>query len=630
MGDIDKTRNRLNLENLEEADRKELFNKFIKHGGEVVRDKPNRTGRNVISKSSSRKYSDDNGEEDGSDNSKNYRDVSKNGVSGSKNVSKNEKKNFLLLRGFRLWVTGLSNGVIGFTGKSINYKFLNFIDKTVIALFLEMDTLIFNALNPVASTSLEAKSKHDKVISSFTELDDLELLERVKDMYDENVYKNFLRSFKELNLNTNPKDHVNDIKAMFRPIYILHLYIPKLKLAAEQALSAYAIVDNISKAIVNSRISAFKRAVDVIYLKYYPRLLALLQYASGEQLETSGEINRYLEIGEKDILGYYTILRKKMDKIKEDKIDNIKENIGKDKQSEKLDKVVSIGLKLIDRIVSFKKEDNSISSDTDPFYSVLQEDKIYRTKILLDMLDREYSSIFISNKVKYNVMYNHQNRTDYQGDFNNIFLTLSDMHTRLIEYSDMVRNINKIENDKSMRFEQRANLLSEKNGQRSYLAKSLRNTFISVINPLKKKLDKLLLDKEERERIIENPNDMLTFDIGFGKTKKRIQGYTIIKALTEAYYFISGVNYLITEGELSGSGILIDDFRKSGKTIDVSKDDKVTSNKNNEDIKEKEESREGDDKTSKVNGEEDGRSEDIENLNIYSLEAHAKDDNSIL
>ena len=116
----------------------------------------------------------------------------------------------------------------------------------------------------------------------------------------------------------------------------------------------------------------------------------------------------------------------------------------------------------------------------------------------------------------------------------------------------------KVEADKTMRFEQRVSMLSDKNGQRSYLAKNLRNTFVSIITPFKRKLDKLLLDKEERERIIENPNDILTFSAEVGKGKKRIQGYNVMKALTEAYYFISGFNYLITQGELSGAGILIE------------------------------------------------------------------------
>ncbi|ELV05742.1 hypothetical protein H263_08479 [Brachyspira hampsonii 30599] len=213
------------------------------------------------------------------------------------------------------------------------------------------------------------------------------------------------------------------------------------------------------------------------------------------------------------------------------------------------------------------------------------KDKIYRIKVLIDFLDREYSAVFVSNKVRYNLVYDNQVRTDYKNDFNNIFLSLSDTNSRLNEYSELCRTINKVEEDKTMRFEQRVSMLSDKNGQRSYLAKNLRNTFVSIISPFKKKLDKLLLDKEERERIIENPNDILTFSADVGKAKKRIQGYNVMKALTEAYYFISGFNYLITQGELSGSGILVeggDD--EPDDTITAAKQDTAESNNKAESV----------------------------------------------
>ena len=38
MGDIDKTRDRLKLDDIEEDDRRDLFNKFVDAGGEVVYD----------------------------------------------------------------------------------------------------------------------------------------------------------------------------------------------------------------------------------------------------------------------------------------------------------------------------------------------------------------------------------------------------------------------------------------------------------------------------------------------------------------------------------------------------------------------------------------------------------------
>lgn len=564
MGDIDNTRDRLKLDELNKDARKDLFNKFVDAGGEVVPDKKkdnnvlvgsSKKGQNAVVGGNSGRGSK------GSSSANTKNDSKDKNNKSSSAVSVQNKKNNGLFFNIKLWFNALSSGVITLMGGNVNPKFLNFIDKNVIAALLEMDTLIFNALNPSEASDIDAKAKHQKVISQFAKtLDDLELLERIKDQYNEGVYKDFLRPYKELNSTVMAESYVKEIKAMFRPLYVLHAYSSRIKLAGEKAMFAYAMVDNISKGIVNSRISAFKRAVDLIYGKYYPKLFTLLQYASKEPLETINDFNRYLNITDEDILGYYTKLRKEKEKLQENKIQQAKENIGKqkDNEEEKLSKVESIGVKLIEKCVSFKKSDNNIEYEADPFFIVPIKDKIYRIKVLIDFLDREYSAVFVSNKVRYNLVYDNQVRTDYKNDFNNIFLSLSDTNSRLNEYSELCKTINKVEEDKTMRFEQRVSMLSDKNGQRSYLAKNLRNTYVSIITPFKRKLDKLLLDKEERERIIENPNDILTFSAEIGKSKKRIQGYNVMKALTEAYYFISGLNYLITQGELSGAGILIE------------------------------------------------------------------------
>lgn len=626
MGDIDKTRDRLKLDDIEEDDRRDLFNKFVDAGGEVVYDsrkKINSTTTNINANTNSHikknnsintnsqsrfEHSDIKPKKESHPTNKqtNYEAIEK---IKTNEVFKPANKSKPLFFNFKLWLSAFSSGVITFFGGKVNPKFLNFIDKNVISSLLEMDTLMFNALNPMGINDADSKNKREKIISRFaTELEDVELLERIKDQYDEKVYKNLLRPYKELDSPVVAVNYVNELKGMFRPLYVLHLYSSKIKLVGEKAMSSYAIVDNMSKGIVNSRISAFKRAVELIYSKYYPKLLILLQYASKEKLETLEEFNKFLEITDVDILGYYTKLKLANQKLHESKIEAAKENIGKKDEEEKLNKIESIGVKLIEKCVSFKKEDNNIEYETDPFYTIEENDKIYRIKVLIDFLDREYSILFVSNKVKYNLVYDNLVRTDYKSDFNNIFLSLSDINSRFNEYSEICKNILKVEEDEAMRFEQRVSMLSERNGQRAYISKKLKSTVMSIINSFKKKLDKLLLDKEEREKIIANPNDILTLFADIGNHKKRVQGYNVLKALTEAYYFISGFNYLITEGELSGAGILID---KAEETIEENKEEKNDKeDKKEEEIKENEETKnENNEYNNEVNNTEENEKE---------------------
>lgn len=641
MGDIDKTRDRLKLDDIEEDDRRDLFNKFVDAGGEVVYDsrkKINSTTTNINANTNSHikknnsintnsqsrfEHSDIKPKKESHPTNKqtNYEAIEK---IKTNEVFKPANKSKPLFFNFKLWLSAFSSGVITFFGGKVNPKFLNFIDKNVISSLLEMDTLMFNALNPMGINDADSKNKREKIISRFaTELEDVELLERIKDQYDEKVYKNLLRPYKELDSPVVAVNYVNELKGMFRPLYVLHLYSSKIKLVGEKAMSSYAIVDNMSKGIVNSRISAFKRAVELIYSKYYPKLLILLQYASKEKLETLEEFNRFLEITDVDILGYYTKLKLANQKLHESKIEAAKENIGKKDEEEKLNKIESIGVKLIEKCVSFKKEDNNIEYETDPFYTIEENDKIYRIKVLIDFLDREYSILFVSNKVKYNLVYDNLVRTDYKSDFNNIFLSLSDINSRFNEYSEICKNILKVEEDEAMRFEQRVSMLSERNGQRAYISKNLKSTVMSIINSFKKKLDKLLLDKEEREKIIANPNDILTLFADIGNHKKRVQGYNVLKALTEAYYFISGFNYLITEGELSGAGILID---KAEETIEENKEEKDDKeNKKEEEIKENEETKnENNEDNNEVNNTEENEKE-INNDNEENIDTLVSD-----
>lgn len=593
MGDIDKTRDRLKLDDIEEDDRRDLFNKFVGVGGEVLYDRKKtsqNTSNSPIKKNNSvnsniSSHSDIKSKREPSFTNKQiaYETVEKSKKSENEIASVVNKKKPLFYN-TKLWFRAFTSGVITLFGGKVHPKFLNFIDRNVISALLEMDTLILNALNPMGINDTDAKNKRDKIIARFAEeLEDVELLERIKDQYDEKVYKNLLRPYKDLDYSVIAVNYVNELKSMFRPLYVLHLYVSRIKSVGEKAMLSYAAVDNMSKGIVNSRISAFKRAVDLIYLKYYPKLLILLQYASKEKLETIDDFNKFLDIKDADILGYYTKLKLASQKLQESKIEEAKENIGKKEkeEEEKLSKIETIGVKLIEKCVSFKKADNNIEYETDPFYTVEEDDKIYRINALIDFLDREYSILFVSNKVKYNLVYDNLVRTDYKSDFNNIFLSLSDINSRFNEYSEICKSILKIEQDEGMRFEQRVSMLSERNGQRVYIAKNLKSSVISIISPFKKKLDKLLLDKEERERIIGNPNDILTFFTDVGNHRKRVQGYNVLKALTEAYYFVSGFNYLINEGELSGSGLLIEK-EDSETVIENDKKDEDIKNDNNE------------------------------------------------
>ena len=234
MEDIEKTRDRLKLDEIEKEDRRDLFNKFVDAGGEVLSDRK-KANHNISNNSSNsaKKNAFVNNNVSNHLDTKPKREPQFTNRQIVHEVAEKPKNNEIALTikknkspfyNTKLWFNAFASGVITLFGGKVNPKFLNFIDKYVIASLLEMDTLIFNALNPMGINDIDAKNKRDKIIARFAEkLEDVELLERIKAQYDEKVYKNFLRPSKDLDSSVVEVNYVVELKSMFRPLYVLHL-----------------------------------------------------------------------------------------------------------------------------------------------------------------------------------------------------------------------------------------------------------------------------------------------------------------------------------------------------------------------------------------------------------------------
>ena len=393
----------------------------------------------------------------------------------------------------------------------------------------------------------------------------MELIQRYIDNYNEGSYIIFLRLYESNGEHLKASDYLDAIISIIKPLYITKNYSSRIKIAAEKSFIAYAKLYKISNSSINKQISTFKKNLDTIYNVYYKKLFSLLEYAFIGSLEK--DIITLLNIGEEDIFGYYTIKRIREQDLKNKMIEEAKKNIGKENRN-KHDKIVDIGLKLVNNIVNYKKIKSNISSFDD--ISFLDErDKIFRIKVLFDLLDKEYSIVFLAKYVKYNMLFDDHQKIDYLGEFTNAIISVSDLRNRLNEYMAVSKNISVIEKDMNITDIRKSKLLADKNSQRSIASKKLRDSYYSIISSLKMSMDKLMLDKKERERVIANPDDVLKLDLIMTGENKKLSGYTVIQALTETFYYVSALHYLITQGELSGNGILVDDD-KNDEVDDIS------------------------------------------------------------
>ncbi len=555
---LDDTRKRLDIDALESNRRKDLFDKFVDKGGKVVAEKDDIFSTKSTSKQTQGKVSS---VETTRERMPNRENETLKKISNS--IKEKNKKVSFSIR-FHLWFNAYSNGVINFTGKSINVAFIKYIQLSVIPAFLEIDISIFNMLNPISNYTEETVAKRNTIISKFKNVDDLELIERVKAIYNENIYDKITRAYRDNNFVPECKHYANDIKAIVKPLYIINMYRNRLKALLNDTLNVYGNLNNISKSITTLTQTRLSRNLDLVYDKFYPKLLSLLMYISKEDFSSNEKLSNFLDISEKDTLGFFKAEKEKNTILEKEKIreERHQENIAEEfveetEEDKKKKKVVAVGLKLVNKLIEEYKNNNKILDD-DSLKSLNPDDKVYKMGLLLNILDNEYSDLFSSNKVKYNIIYADNIRIDYHGKFSDIVANITDMNMKLKEYSNIVLDIHKIEYDKDMRIEQRTSMLNDKRLQMRYLAKNIRVICDNIVAPLKTNLDDLLLSKEERERIISNPIDIIKPTNALVGAKKRTEGYTVLQALTEVYYFISGFNYLMKEGDLSGIGLLID------------------------------------------------------------------------
>lgn len=557
MSDIESTKKRLDVELMDKKEREALFDKFVNKGGKIIKDE----NESQIKTISSKTRNSSSNESQNKDNLQNKKP--KSGLIPEK-ISDVKMKAGVSAK-LHIWWDALKQGVITMTSKKISAKFYNFVEKKALIAIMEAHELISGSLYPPSGTQEEANNRHQFITDRITDDAGIELLQRFRMVYKKETYDTFLKHYDKRGDLSFVIDSLASIKAMIKQIHITRNYVDSIKSTADQVFITHGQLDKIRESVINNRMLLFRKDLNLIYKEFYPKLLSLLQYAVGITLDKEEYFTDILGLDEKDKIGYYTIQRSDLRGIEFNQLNNQKKP-GPERSAVKQDKITEVGLSLIKNIVDYSKIKNAIKEDdNDPFFYVSEKDKIFRSKCIFDTFDNEYSPFIMSNKVKLNVMYDHNVKVDYSSEFNSQIMAIAELRSRYNEYASIKKYMFKIENDSGINYAQKNMLLKEKSAQCSVMAKKLRAAFVSIATELKKNIEKLMLDKSERERIIENPNDIVGFDVSL-HGKKILSGKTVLQGLTEACYYIAGMYFLVVNGELSGAGIAIDEVKESAET----------------------------------------------------------------
>jgi hypothetical protein len=346
-----------------------------------------------------------------------------------------------------------------------------------------------------------------------------------------------------------------------------------------------ALMDNKEKALLGRDIQRFKRSMRFIFDDLLEKLhLAVLNVIKRNFEYGSLELENFLGITDTDRIGYITEkILKEADALIDteeysDESDNDTEDSDLDEEeaeteTDDADAKAGSGksnaiyvMDLSDHIqTGFEimqkfdfSEERMVSGQEVPLAFIDEESKMYKTEIFFEILDREYSFVLTSNKIKIALDYQGGERRDVRKLLSDSYFALDEIRNGIKEFNNLITERDKVERSPQLTPLQKSQTLHKLEADRSRLDNLIRNQFGNVLAGPESALKMLIDDAKEEKHLLQNPDEVLHFMQSGGGRKRRLEGCTVIEAVAEAYAFISALRFRLREGDLAFIGAKVD------------------------------------------------------------------------
>ncbi|MBN2041174.1 MAG: hypothetical protein JW864_14115 [Spirochaetes bacterium] len=602
MKSIEKTKKNIGLSEIDEFERKKLFNDFVEAGGEVIKEKEKR-GLQDFDRDLQRRYKK---------HLENYKNLSKAGKNDT--LNKSERKNGygqkeikasdtsavyvsyevskirLLFQRIRIRFRLFFLKITDFTGTFLNPKFLNSIDSEYKSSLFSFQRIFTDFFKNNIRIGKKITDQLDKMHPVYFEL--LELLSKI---FDRGLINEILEHYYNFPDIQQPAIELKDsLTKLFRKIYPLFPYKSHIFSALEKANNIYARTNNKKNISISRNKKKFKNDIYLIFDKLYPRLYWLMCYYEGRIFLTERDLENSIEISLEDIPG-----KRRKDESRqfdfpyyEDISDEEDKNNEQKDITEAVSESIKKGLNVMYNIDIDKLSKICISSNKFPRENL--NDKVYITSLLFDEFDREYSFLLTTNKIKYNIFSQSGDKVDYKNKFINIYNDVTKCKNRLNDYAETVSAYEKLKQEKPIsntQFIEYSNRLKALEEERIQTGINTRMYVKSFFENLCKELNKLITDMNTTKEIIVNPEDIVVFDMEIEGNKK-LNNKKIKDIISRTYDFSMAFIYrLESEGDLYGNMEFKEEKKKfleksirSGKKITQEADKGKNNSGNNSSI----------------------------------------------
>ena len=581
MGQLDKTRDNIRVSDMEDNARKELFQKFVDAGGKVV--KESHPKPMVFDREKQKAIADK------MDSFHSLKKRNNRNISSFQELSVNIETSHSFLDSFINRLVLFITGVTSFSGNKLKKSFFDsFAEEYKISMMeLQMIYLDIFRQNP---------SIGDRIINQLDQQKPLyfEVIEMTADLYDKTILSDFLDTYSAFPMDIKlTNDYKTPLLAYFKKIYPLLPYVNSIYTAYDKAISLQQNSINNSSSSYSLKRKKANNGIYIIFNKMFPRLYRLFCYYHGKNipLNESSTIEEMLLIGPDLKPGmrtasspsrfsenYQKISAQAKAKEEEEKKEAIDELKKKHRQS--LSEEIKKGISLM-KFLDFQLLKKTYLSSNDIAQQIEDTDPYLKMYLLFLEFDRQYSYILTTNKIKYSIYYDKNIKYDMRTDLLDLFNSMRACEEAAKQYFFAWENFRKVSSDINYSKElhlQYSKKVAELEKEKKIIGNALKISIRSFMERLSDKMQFILNDINDVNRIISNSKDILEADPEIDPNMK-FSGKTVEEAISSVNNYAQALLFRI-----SLKGDLFQNQKTIEETISPDNDQKEITNNENQTI----------------------------------------------
>ena|GEM_PF-239098 len=584
MSNIDRTKENIGVNKLDDEARKKLFNDFVSAGGKVEQE-PKRSSL-IIDREKQAQYKN---QLESFQKSKSHTSKSRH-----KLEARQREDNigfFLKIKtGYHLFFSGVTGFSAVFFKNSFFKKLLN--EYRMAFEDLQKMYLYIFELNKTVGDSVTLRLDSEKPIL-------FELIEMTSNLYEKEHFKGFPNK-----LHNTPEtlsSYRDKFLYLMKRVCVLKPYENAIFNSYLKALEYYVYYAN-DKSKFSEYRHRIKSSLFLIFDRLYPQLYWLtVRYTGYDPKYDFSQIYQLLSIPDNEKPGIRVVNKADLSALedrksdKSDDADNVDDadaddaDKGKDKiekEIEDLSDGIKLGLKLMGKINTA----NLIAEfDRDKLFVEMDEnDKTFKAFVLFAEFEKEYSFILSSNKVKYNVYFTSSGKIDYGKQLQDIYNLMQKPWVLFKDFRTEQQSYELLSQDKPAGNQQymiHINKLKEIEKSRDFIGRNARGLILGFLEKLYEILQQLRNDLDDESKLISNPQETLVFDTRIEGVRK-LAGVKVFEAINLITAYVEAFLYRLSRnGDLYGLSsiegkpqetvidrIISNDHQASLKALDSSKE----------------------------------------------------------